>query len=75
MIRKVRFSNGGKTEIASCSFGVPIMRYVSDSENSIFQDAKTLEVPSMSFWCHEKVISFGFGKFASSERHNIENSF
>ena len=37
-------------------------RFVSDTENSIFQDAKTLEVPSMSFWCHEKAKSFGFGK-------------
>ena len=69
-IQKIWFSWGGKTEIASCSFVAPTKRYVSDSENWIFQDAKTLEVPSMSFGCHEKGIFFGFGKFASSGCQN-----
>ena len=36
MIRKIRFSKGGKTEIASCSFDVPTKRYVSDSKKIRF---------------------------------------
>jgi len=75
-IRNIRFTERQNAENCLKVALVPLnRRFVSDSENSIFQDAKTLEDPSMSFWCHEKENSFGFGKFASSERHDIEKSF
>ena len=32
-----------------------------------------LEFSSRLFWLHEKAISFAFGKFAFSERHNTES--
>ena len=40
---------------------------------TFFQGTKMLEFSSRLFWRHEKAISFEFGKFAISERHNIES--
>ena len=41
-------------------------RFLSDSENSLFQVAKTLEIASWLFWRPQKASPFRFGKIAFS---------
>ena len=48
-------------------------KLLSDSENTLFQVVKTLEIASRLYWRHKKAISFGFGNLAFSGRQNVRN--
>ena len=59
--------------IMAASSATKKKQFFSDSENTLFQVVKTLEIASRLFWCYENAISFAFGNLACSGRQNVRN--